>query len=907
MDLYGYVPVSGNGSGCESSQQICSSSVTIYAKRLDRISFNNGQVSFLEGASRLDINGGKSNAGVIVTNKLGHPVKKYLFNQIYQSGRLFLQAVQVFDAQMCDDAGCEVNPQKYTFVYNQNQLPPRNSKDQDYWGYFNEGNNSTLIPGAIIQHNGVSRILEGGNRIPNESATKAGVLEQIVYPTGGRLELDYELNDASTGLPYFKSIQRTYFYSYPVPPPEDDFAGNFTISTCSPRLIPLHAVATGVATPTDPNDPSSNKQQWHIYKFSAVDNDFTELVGSLGSLTEPNRSDRTFLLPAGAYRVKIVKPNGAAPYDATINLDWKDDAADCFKQPVGGLRVRETRLYDGISSNAVTTKYNYTLFNDNSKSSGVVANFPLYEYKVEDEVASIYQIEDEQDIYIDRCLLYRRSSMSTQALSSTGVSAVGYRNVTVSSISGSKILGKTEYTFVSPLEQPDTYTAFFPFAPSNSFDWKRGQVDLIQVFKATETGGFELIQSTKNEYAAIAEFNYRGLKAGIDKGRLSYSFGAIINVSVPNEQFFSIISGHNFAAKSTQTTYDQKSQSRKMESIQENGVNPKNYQIWLNTGTNSKQEETQSKIYYSCDYQIGSPSNTFASSIKLLQTKNIFTLPVETYQTVKDKSNVVWVISGRLFKYNDFGMIENVYDLSLKAPILFSSFSPSFVNSGGEFQFDSRYRLTAVIHYNDDGNISETFKANDLHTKFLWGYNNELPIAECTNCNDAVAYTSFEHNAPGNWIIPSEARTAGSMTGTQSFSLAHGSLSKGDLLASSTYLVSYWSNSGAYIVTGSQGSTKQGKSVTLNGQSWTYFEHLVTGVTQVHISGSGAIDELRLYPRTGMMTTYSHIPLVGVSSKCDVNNTISHFIYDVFGRLKMIRDGEGNTVKTVEYKFQKQH
>jgi len=114
--------------------------------------------------------------------------------------------------------------------------------------------------------------------------------------------------------------------------------------------------------------------------------------------------------------------------------------------------------------------------------------------------------------------------------------------------------------------------------------------------------------------------------------------------------------------------------------------------------------------------------------------------------------------------------------------------------------------------------------------------------------------------------------------------------------------LSYWSTNGTYTTTG--GTTpKQGKTINVNGKAWTYYEYTISGVTGITVSGSGNIDELRLYPSTAQMTTYTYNPLIGMSSKCDINNRISYYNYDGFNRLYTILDQDRNVLKKYCYNY----
>ena len=71
----------------------------------------------------------------------------------------------------------------------------------------------------------------------------------------------------------------------------------------------------------------------------------------------------------------------------------------------------------------------------------------------------------------------------------------------------------------------------------------------------------------------------------------------------------------------------------------------------------------------------------------------------------------------------------------------------------------------------------------------------------------------------------------------------------------------------------------------------------------ITVTGTGTIDELRLYPGAAQMKTYTYQPLTGVSSQCDVNSNITYYNYDNLGRLAFIQDESKNVTKRFCYNY----
>lgn len=181
-------------------------SPTVTTQLLSQITFPMGKVVFVPSSNDRPDFGGKSLDAVevylfnVVTNQYDL-TKKYTFSYIYQQ-RLNSYAGDV--VMFLDKVNLVANDNtilgSYSFNYNTQALPSKQSKARDYWNYYNgQTQNTTLIPPFTFSakvYSNPSTIFQGGgaNREVNESMSKAWVLEKITYPTGGFTNFNYESN-----------------------------------------------------------------------------------------------------------------------------------------------------------------------------------------------------------------------------------------------------------------------------------------------------------------------------------------------------------------------------------------------------------------------------------------------------------------------------------------------------------------------------------------------------------------------------------------------------------------------------------------------------------------------------------------------------------------------------------------
>jgi len=332
------------------------------------------------------------------------------------------------------------------------------------------------------------------------------------------------------------------------------------------------------------------------------------------------------------------------------------------------------------------------------------------------------------------------------------------------------------------------------------------------------------------------------------------------------------------------------------------------YQPMFETLYNSDSTQTINYTRTSAEIhvpQASAASGLFATQMYQMYTQHVLDLPIEQIVIHRGTAGDSSVIRSRFNVYQNALPLQ-VYEMESPQPlILRSQFVPWYYVLASTYSvaIDNHYNLYTTADYSSN-NLIWTLHTLQGNKAFIWDENYNDVLAQCTNADAPnVAFTSFETAANGRWIYNSSAVVLDNTapTGGSVYNLSgSNNISISALSSSTSYVVSYWSKTGSsFTVTGSA-SIKQGK--TING--WTYFEHTVSGTTGVTISGTGSIDEVRLYPSDAQMVSYTYSSLIGISSQCDADNRITYYLYDGIGRLKWIKDQDGNIIKTFQYHYQ---
>jgi hypothetical protein len=342
-----------------------------------------------------------------------------------------------------------------------------------------------------------------------------------------------------------------------------------------------------------------------------------------------------------------------------------------------------------------------------------------------------------------------------------------------------------------------------------------------------------------------------------------------------------------------------------------------NYQLNHTYYNNSKGEKIETYYYYPYNYSI----STGAVSVMNAPGSNIIA-PVLSTETYINKSNVSYLIGSTS---TDFGFISNG-DIKPRATYAFQNSQPVAAGSLQPFNFNSvvrdpaYFKRVGLYDYDINGNLVQTLSGGNKLTSTLYDYDGRFAAASVANASyNDIGYTSFEAEGgkPGSWVNTTAIISDDARTGSRCFNLSDPSNTTGNyfgfsgLNSSLTYIVSFWGKNSSACINGYAGtantiSTCQGISgwiqgATVNG--WTYYEKQVSGIDKISVSGTGLVDEFRIYPVGAQMTTTTYAPLTGKTSECDVSGRVTYYLYDDLGRLIKVSDDGRNVIRTYEYNY----
>jgi hypothetical protein len=619
----------------------------------------------------------------------------------------------------------------------------------------------------------------------------------------------------------------------------------------------------------------------------------------------------------------------------------------------GGVHVSKTTIYDGVDHERdIVKEYNYTnedgtssywgyelpvneqqknirLFKSNTQLFGVsfakegssqfVSN---YVYPVVGVILFLYNMYTNPqaailgivatiiyEIFTPDYKDYTTETIFTENFLNKNPLPSLFRRVEIIEKFNSTNNGKTVYNFTDDVYYPITGTYGFPYSAKSRFPaWVYGLPKTIEWFN---TAG-DRLRKVENIYTPV-------VRSVIDANHVSNKWESNTTLMAKYDRQLEFVNSTSFI---TSDIYYPQTGRMELNETKETVYNANGSPVVTTTKytyTEDYQARTVEKYnssngsegvtyYYPQDY----PSTNVYPFVVTMKDQNIFSIPIVSVSWVKNNAST----GPKKTSKATVTMYDNAPNGDIKPSWIYMTefellqdelytVTPPTLNPNVMDAFRS-WRIPIYYSYDANGNLDQLM-AEGKYKSTIYDYNGTSVIAEAYNAaSDQIAYTSFEADGKGNWnnytgIITALASGSSLPTGNKYYNLtATAPLSKA-VINGQVYIISYWRNSTSpFTITGGTDVHTIGKSIG----DWTYHEHKVTATSStLTVTGSGGIDELRLYPANAQMTTYTYNPLIGMTSQCDVNNRIIYYEYDILGRLHLVRDQYKNILKKICYNY----
>ncbi|MET0464122.1 MAG: DUF5977 domain-containing protein [Chitinophagaceae bacterium] len=833
--------------------------------KLDSMALVNKQNVLIKGIKLKYVYGNSNPAYTSVGFNV--PGQDYLANVYpYLKKRLFLQSVNV-------SGKTGSVPSVTGFEYDDiNGMPPRMSYAQDYWGYFNGRFNSDLMPGQNLFSGYYFLNSVQSGRSPDSAFSRKGTLKKINYPTGGYTEVKYEANQISQS-----TIHKVDTVNAVI-----NYSGEANTTVYSPSFTPnfpmeINVSADWYAAP-DPNGPQPTDPMviLTIENLTNPSQDlsfFTRYIGVGGF--DRIYTNLHFLGQGNVYRLKLVASETYIKGKANF-LHYKDTVNANFNAVSAGVRVASIKNYSAANRLENTKRFAYNKpGTPYSSGTGITRFLDNRDYCSKVPV-----------LCTEGMVLFKHTVSSSSWLSGfkNDYASVNYEYATETFDSLGTNGSVTSRFLITENKLAETFACnpawmvfnrsplLNPSAPVSNFAHLNGKEVQKTVYKRVGTDTVKLKET--NSYYSVDTALYRetGLYAVRKKiTRPLYSFlwryWADYDVNL-----YKRVTAWVHVDSVVDKTYEAAGQVYATKQVYKYG-NSTHLQPTETYTFNSKGEMVTQRMRYPDDQRILTPSDPIING---MVNNNIIVAPIQQTSYVNS------ILQTTL--QTDYN--SSFYPAAVKKSILNNA-----LQTEGE-----------ITQYDSYGNIQEV-KEKDLYSSFVIDTSLNQIIAGVQNARVTdIAYTSFETGNKGGWSYNGTIAASTVPTGNNYFDLTTSNTLSKAVTSGKTYIVSYWrNNSAAFSIAG---GTSAGYNTKAGPDGWYYHEHFITtNTTTIIISGTGRIDEVRLYPKGSLMTTYTFEPLIGMTSQCDPNNRIAYYEYDVLNRVSLIRDQDKNILKKFCYNY----
>ena len=580
----------------------------------------------------------------------------------------------------------------HQFAYNDAvKLPPYQSAQTDFWGYYNASQDSTSVP-TITWPELTMPFYYSLNREPNPAVIGAGLLTRITYPTGGSDSLVYEPNDYS------------FFYDYSFSTGPFYFGVNWKWDAAATNKI--------------------------LYKFGSSDGSgevvqFFEITTPAYGTVSGNGIKRTVILPPGHYDIESLQRFLNVPVDTrdmvTYFFTYKLLKPYSVAKALGpGMRIKKICLKSSATNIDLVHEYIYSKdygkpSYDPASSSGILGNRPNFV------------------VFPNGTKAGGESSCGTPQgpVAMTEGSPIGYSEVTeITKDKSGNILGFVTNKYTNFDTHPDDVPAglgngYITFGQKGNRGFERGK--LVESAICDQSG--KILKKVTNTYTFFSpSFVSNGIAMrsnffatdnvihGTEIYMLTRNYFSTCKVSSSTEATFDA-AGSNSVAQYTSYFYNQ-------------------FKLPSSTTLRTSKGEDK-KTVYRYPFDISSPI------YDAMTRRNMLNYPVETINYLDSNiiGSALTTYLPVIFTNDTMYLTEKVYKLEINGPL--NSFT-QFNGSGKDPHYSSP--SLEVTRYDGNGNPLEIKDQSGIVTAFLWGYSNQLPVAKVVG-SDNTTVKSFINQA----------------------------------------------------------------------------------------------------------------------------------------------------------------
>lgn len=636
-----------------------------------------------------------------------------------------------------------------------------------------------------------------------------------------------------------------------------------------------------------------------------------------------------------------------------------------------GLRIQRIYYYDGSGTSAIVKHFEY--LDADGKSSGRIFRQPIYHipafqwkdfYLPSSTASSDFKSFTHADLSTEeKRYLYLTLRTDFDLAPADADNNVGYTRVKVSrtgsgyaihefqvpAIYGETVSGEwqTPITLIARQSSAISMGIFpeggdwrFPNAPNPFYDYARGLP--WKVTEYNEAG--KPVRKVRTVYQDLYKPGSTAASKvyGVKYERYALSEDNIMNNRVYLfSKYFLLTDATKVPQSETVTIYDPMDTLKKVSEITEYTYSA-NRQLSVVKRTTSDGNIYRTRFKYPKDYANQASGEPAVGALNTLaSTAFRHGAPIETVTTLQKGAGAEMVTGANLVMYNTFGQptnprVESQWTLELSAPLAFSSFTNSYVNSAtGTFvKHSPNYtQLSTVLGYKS----GLPTKVNDLISKQSmdtdYAYGNSLPLVKATNVNSTQsAFSDFDNTTDFafGYGVPylSEGRS-----GAYGFFPSVMLYKNFTRVVTGNYIISFWIKCNnpvsftARIRNQSQTATYYTGTFNVQptGSEYKYVQHIIpfpetvaTGITALRVDlvangltspGSTGfiagllpvIDDVFFFPEGSNLESYTYQIPYGVASVTTATGGASYIEYDGLGRERYVRDRDRNIVKKTTY------